>query len=91
MAPLLKSRGPLQAVVQMRDGDDAARELANRWHLDYDANRILLNVPDMPTLYLELIRICFLTPLVEKTLPVGLFAYNLRGRLGLDWVRRQNN
>ena len=90
-APLLKSRGPLQAVVQMRDGSDAAQKLANRWHLDYEANQIILNAPDMPTLYLELIRICFLTPLIEKILPIGLVAYNLRGRWGLDWMRRQNN
>jgi D-aminopeptidase len=85
----LQPNGPLRALVKMRDGAAAAQKLANRWHLDYDANQIVLNAPDMQTLYLELIRICFLTPLIEKILPIGLIAHNLRGRWGLDWVQRQ--
>jgi hypothetical protein len=40
---------------------------------------------------MALIPICYLTPLLEKMLPVCLFAYNLWGRIGLSWVRRQIN
>jgi hypothetical protein len=43
----------------------------------------------MQELFMQLIRICYLTPLVEKMLPLSLAAYNLRGRFGLAWIRRQ--
>ncbi len=38
---------------------------------------------------MHLIRICYLTPLVEKMLPLCLAVYNLWGRFGLAWIRRQ--
>jgi len=81
--------GPLEALVTMRDGEAAARKLAHRWKLDCRKDQILIRAAQMPDLYLALIRMCYLTPLVEKTLPICLFAYNLWGRLGLAWVRRQ--
>jgi D-aminopeptidase len=84
-----EATGSLRARVHMRDGIDTARKLANRWNLDFDEDQIILEAPDMSTLYLKLIRLCFLTPLVQKILPVALAAYNLRGRLGLRWVQRQ--
>ncbi len=81
--------GSLRALVKMRDGADAARKIANRWNLECDGNQIILSVPDTQALYMQLIRICYLTPLVVKTLPFCLMAYNLWGRIGLVWVRRQ--
>jgi len=81
--------GPLRAVVTMRDGAHAARKIASRWKLKCHGNQIIFNSPNIQTLYKELIRICYLTPLVEKTLPYCLAAYNLWGRIGLAWVRRQ--
>ena len=84
-----RPEGPLRTVVKMRAGSAAARKIAVRWNLNCSGNRIMFNAPDMQTLYLDLIRICYLTPLVEKTLPFCLMAYNLWGRLGLAWVRRQ--
>jgi D-aminopeptidase len=81
--------GPLRAVVTMRDGAAAARKIANRWQLDCRGDRVLINAAQIRELYMALIRICYLTPLVEKMLPPCLFAYNLWGRLGLSWVRRQ--
>jgi hypothetical protein len=81
--------GPMRALVKLRDGAAVARRLANRWNLGHDGNQIIFNAPDMGALYLQLIRICYLTPLVEKILPIGLLAYNLWGRMGLAWVRRQ--
>lgn len=81
--------GPLRAVVKLRDGADAARNIANRWKLDYQNDQILINAAHIRELYLALIRICYLTPLVEKMLPICLFAYNRWDRIGLSWVRRQ--
>ena len=81
--------GPLRATVKMRDGADAAHKLAQRWQLDCRGDRILIDAAHMRELYMALIRICYLTPLVEKMLPACLLAYNLWGRLGLSWVRRQ--
>jgi hypothetical protein len=75
----------------MRDGTAAARQIANRWKLERQGNQIILSAANMQTLYMQLIRICYLTPLVEKFLPICLFAYNLWGRIGLAWVRRQIN
>jgi len=81
--------GPIRALVKLRDGAAVARRLANRWNFGHDGNQIIFNAPDMGALYRQLIRICYLTPLVEKILPIGLLAYNLWGRMGLAWVRRQ--
>jgi len=81
--------GPFQALVKMRDGEVVARKIANRWKLDRRKNEILINAGDMQELFMQLIRICYLTPLVEKMLPLSLASYNLRGRFGLAWIRRQ--
>jgi len=81
--------GPLRAGVTMRDGADAARKIASRWKLKCHGNQITFTTPNIQMLYVELIRICYFTPLVEKTLPYCLAAYNLWGRIGLAWVRRE--
>jgi D-amino peptidase len=81
--------GPFRALVKMRDGEAAARKVAKRWKLDRRGNEILINAGDMQVLYMQLIRICYLTPLVEKMLPFFLAAYNLLGRFGLGWIRLQ--
>jgi len=81
--------GPMQALVTMRDGESAARKIARRWKLDYQNDHILINAAHIRELYMALIQICYLTPLVVKMLPACLFAYNLWGRIGLAWVRRQ--
>ena len=81
--------GPLHAEVKMRAGEDAARQIAGRWNLRCAGDQIIFDAANMQALYMKLIQICYLTPLVEKTLPFCLPAYNLWGRLGLAWVRRQ--
>lgn len=81
--------GPIRALVNMRDGTAAARKLAKRWNLECDGDQIVVNTPNVEMLYLELIRICYLNPLMERILPFGLMVYNLWGRFGLAWVRRQ--
>jgi len=79
--------GPFRAQVTMRDGGRSARKLAQRWGFSQDGGRIFIEAADIHDLYGELIRLCYLTPLTEKTLPWGLSLYNLTGRLGLEWVR----
>ena len=81
--------GPMRARVTLRDGEAAARKIANRWKLESNGNQIIFSTPNIQALYMQLIRICYLTPLVEKTLPFCLMAYNLWGRIGLSWARRQ--
>jgi D-aminopeptidase len=84
-----RPKGPLRARLALRDGVSMARKIAERWRLAYEGGQILLEAADMQDLYLKLIRICYLTPLVQKMLPLCLPAYNLWGRIGLAWVRRQ--
>ena len=79
--------GPLKAEVTLWDGERSARKLARRWGFAQEGGRVLIEAEDIHELYGHLIRLCYLTPLTEKTLPWGLFLYNLTGRLGLEWVR----
>lgn len=85
-APFMPS-GPFSARVTMRDGEEVARSLARRWKLGYDRDVIAIEAADIVSLYLSLIRICYLTPAVEAILPAGLLLYNAMGRAGLQWVR----
>ncbi|UCG19961.1 MAG: M55 family metallopeptidase [Deltaproteobacteria bacterium] len=79
--------GPFRAEITMWDGERSARKLAQRWGFSQDGGRIFIEAADIHELYRDLIRLCYLTPLTEKTLPWGLSLYNLTGRLGLEWVR----
>jgi hypothetical protein len=38
---------------------------------------------------MELIRLCYLTPAIEKALPLALAAFNLKGRMGIIRARRR--
>ncbi|VBB47824.1 conserved hypothetical protein [uncultured Desulfatiglans sp.] len=80
--------GPVHAAVTLRDGPNAARKAALRWGFHFEGGRILLRAQEMNQLYLQLIRLCYLTPVIEKILPWALPAYNLWGRLGCLWARR---
>ena len=81
--------GPIRVIVKMRTGSIAARKMARRWGLDCLGDQIVIDAADIHDAYLHLIRICYLTPALEKTLPLGLWIYNLWGRVGLAWVRRR--
>jgi D-amino peptidase len=80
--------GPFRTVVTLRDGKVVAEKIARKWGFQQEGNRIFFKTCDFHVLYMNLIRLCYLTPLVEKTLPFGLFLYNLVGRFGQAWVRR---
>ena len=81
-------RGPFKAVITMRDGERIAQKLSTRWGHAQQGADIFINTDDIHTLYMELIRLCYLTPLIVKVLPLALFVANLRGRLGMAWLRR---
>ncbi|MBN2159806.1 MAG: M55 family metallopeptidase [Spirochaetes bacterium] len=79
--------GPFSATVIMRDGPADARKIAGTWGLDVRDDAINVHAVDMESLYRSLIRICYLTPAIEKFLPFGLSLYNIMGRAGMRWVR----
>ncbi len=81
--------GPLHTVVTMRDGAAAAAGIARRWGMKRDNDRLFFEAVDIHHLYRELIRICYLTPWIENRLGWLLPLFNLKGRLGMMWVRRQ--
>ena len=83
-----KPQGPFEARLTMRDGKAAAAKLARRWKFDAAGAKIYIHAADIHQLYLQLIKLCYLTPATEKMLPLAMLAYNLRGRIGL-WRARQ--
>jgi D-amino peptidase len=85
----LRLTGPFTAEVRMRDGVGSARRLGRRWNLHTQGDRIAIRMPDFQRLYMTLIRLCYLTPTVDRMLPLGLFLFNLRGLLGRAWARNR--
>ena len=81
--------GPFDAAVTMRDGAAAADTVARRWHMPCEGDTVFISAADFKELYNALIRICYLTPFIERFLPIGLPVYNLVGRMGLWWVRKK--
>jgi D-amino peptidase len=79
--------GPFTVVVTMRDGEKTAKMLSKRWGMRYSGRDILFKADDIHTLYMQLIRICYLTPFIEKYSKVCLFFYKLYGRIGHTYVR----
>ena len=62
-------------------------KIAERWKHEYDGDKIFLFADNMKELYDMLIRICYLTPALEKALPFGLHLYNLWGYIGQKLIR----
>lgn len=81
--------GPYHAAIRIRDGVRAAARMAAPWGFRRTGALVFIDAPDIHDLYYNLIRLCYLTPLAEKTLPVSLSLFNLMGGLGRLWVRRQ--
>ena len=81
--------GPFVVRVSLREGQEAARKIALRWQLDRSGADLFFKAIDTAELYHALIRICYLTPVTERLLPIALPLFNLRGRLGLMWVRHR--
>ena len=81
--------GPFKALITARDGATAARKMAQRWGYVVNGADITVVADDIHTLYERLVRLCYLTPQVLKFLPLALWLYNLKGKLGLMWVRHR--
>ena len=81
--------GPFSVSVTMRDVAKCAEKIAVRWKLDFQDDTIFFSAPRFDDLYTQLIKICYLTPFIEKILPAGLFIYDIAGRFGRTWVRRR--
>jgi len=81
--------GPFDATVTMREGKELAVRLARRWGFEQIGDQIQFQAVDMQQLYLRLIRLCYLTPMVENMLPLALMVFNLRGRTGIWRARRR--
>ena len=81
--------GPFHAEITIRDGAAAAAKMADPWGFKRSGAIVRIDAPDMDSLYRSLIRLCYLSSLAEKILPYSLTLFNLVGRLGRWWVRRQ--
>jgi D-amino peptidase len=81
-------KGPFKAMVTMRDGEKPAQKIAQRWGFDREGARILVVASDFDELYRNLIRLCYLTPLLERIVPLALILHRLQGYMGLAMVRR---
>jgi D-aminopeptidase len=81
--------GPFKATVTMREGKAVAVKLARRWNFEQARGQIRIHSANMEQLYLKLIKLCYLTPSIEKVLPLALVASNLRGRIGIIRARRR--
>jgi D-amino peptidase len=81
--------GPFEITVRMRDGETAARTIARRWKIDRTGDTLGFRASSMLDIYIRLARISYLTPFTEKFAHVALPLYNLYGRAGIAWARRQ--
>lgn len=81
--------GPFDAHVTLRDGEAEAVRLARRWKFEQSGAQIRIRSTRIQQLYFELIRLCYLTPAIEKILPVALAAFNLWGRSGIFRARQR--
>ena len=81
--------GPFDARVTMRDGEAVAARLARRWKFERVGPQIRIQRDSIHQLYMELIRLCYLTPAIEKLLPLALAAFNLKGHIGIMRARRR--
>ena len=74
--------GPFECRVTMRDGEHVARKLAGRWKFQHSGADIIIESADIFGLYASLLRLCYLTPLLEKVSPAALALYGIIGRYG---------
>jgi len=82
-------QGPFRAVIRIRDGAQAAARMADRWGFERRGATVILHASDIHLLYDRLVRLCYLSPLTQQTLPLSLAIFNLMGRWGRHWVRRR--
>ena len=79
--------GPFEVFMTMREGKKEAERLSKRWNIPHRGRILFFEADDIQAVYMQLIKICYLTPFAYKFLKRGLFLYNLYGRMGLEYVR----
>jgi D-amino peptidase len=84
-----KPVGPLRAVIRIRHGAAVAARMADPWGFERHGATVILRASHIHSLYDRLIRLCYLSPLTLKAMPLSLAWSNSIGRLGLVWARRQ--
>jgi D-aminopeptidase len=89
LPPPYRPTGPFKAAVTFRGGARVARHHAAPWGFTYRGATVFIEAETHDDLYRRLVRLCYLSPLAERTLPLSLWLFNLRGRLGLAWARRR--
>jgi D-aminopeptidase len=83
-------KGPFSAILGFRDGKKAADRVSKRWGFVRKRSEIQIEADTFHELYMDLIRICYLTPLIEKMLPAGVLSlYNLVGFAALNVYHRR--
>ena len=68
--------GPFEARATLQEGKAEALRLARRWDFELTGEQIRLQADRMDLLYRKLIKLCYLTPLTAKVLPLALKANN---------------
>ncbi|MEJ2641159.1 MAG: M55 family metallopeptidase [Desulfosarcinaceae bacterium] len=89
--PPYHPKGPFKASVTFREGPRAAKRHAAPWGFKRRSATVCIEAETHAVLYQKLVRLCYLPPLAMRTLPLSLWLFNLRGKVGLAWARRQLN
>ncbi|MBN1411717.1 MAG: M55 family metallopeptidase [Spirochaetales bacterium] len=81
-------KGPYEAILYMKGSEEKIRKLARSWKLPVNKNEIHIKADNFEQFYLMLIRVCYLHPVMEAILPLGLLLFNLYGKAGLRWAKK---
>jgi D-amino peptidase len=71
--------------VQMRS-EALAAKLSRSWALKRNKDTIVFAAEDMRDVFQKLAVWLYIPPFIQKILPIGLFMYNLLGRVGILWA-----
>lgn len=81
--------GPFATTIRMRDGAIMADKLRHRWKIEGSDSELHFNSQDIHALYLQLIKLAYLTPFTNAQLKYSLMVANLAGRLAHRWARHR--
>jgi D-amino peptidase len=77
---------PFEITVRMRD-EALAEKLSRLWKIKRSKDSIVFGAEDLREVFQKLTVWLYITPFIQKILPVGLLLYNLLGRAGICWAR----
>lgn len=82
-------KNPYSVKVKMRDGNKVAHRLRRLWKLDGKADVIEFYANDFDEFYRQLINLAYLHPIIRNKTQLALNAFNIWGRISLEWARRK--